>query len=97
MFSKLDLQAGFHQLRLQDCDQENTAFSTPFGLFEWVTCLFGLVNTLGCFKRLMTDVLREHIVPGFCCVYTDGILIFTESDDILRIQDISQGLGAYRV
>jgi len=47
MFSKLDLQAGFHQLRLQDCNQEKTAVSTPFGLFEWVTCPFGLVNTPG--------------------------------------------------
>jgi len=23
----------------------------------------------------------EHIVVGYCCVYTDDILIFTESDD----------------
>jgi len=81
MFSNLDLQAGFHQLRLQDCDQEKTVFSTPFGLFEWVTCPFGLANTTGCFEHLMTDVLREHIVAGYCCVYTDDILIFTESDD----------------
>jgi len=81
MFSKLDLQAGFHHLQLQDCDQEKTAFSTPFGLFEWVTCPFGLANTPGCFKRLMTDVLREYIVAGYCCVYIDDILTFTESDD----------------
>jgi len=83
MFSKLDLQVGFHQLRSQDCDQEKTAFSTPFGLFEWarLTCPLRLANTPGCFQRLMTDVLREHIVAGYCCVYTDNILIFTESDD----------------
>jgi len=64
MFSKLDLQAGFHQLRLQDGDQEKTAFSTPFGLFKWVTRPFGLANTTGGFKRSMTDVMREHIVAG---------------------------------
>jgi len=29
----------------------------------------------------MADVLREHIVAGYCCVYTDDILIFTESGD----------------
>ena len=67
MFSKLDLQAGFHQLRLQDGDQEKTALSTPFGLFEWVTCPFGLANTLGGVKSWMTDVLREHIVAGYYC------------------------------
>jgi len=81
MFSKLDLQAGFHQLRLQDGDQEKTALSAPFGLFEWVTCPFGLANTLGGVKSWMTDILREHIVAGYYCVYTDDILIFTESDD----------------
>jgi len=29
----------------------------------------------------MTDVLRQHIVAGYFCVYTDDILIFTDSDD----------------
>jgi len=96
MFAKLDLQAGFHQPRLQDCDQEKTAFSTPFGLFEWVTCPFGLANTPGSFQRLMTDVLREHIVAGYCCVYTDNTLIFTESDDpaehMLKLETVLETL-----
>jgi len=47
IFFKADLQARFHQLLLQDCDQEKTALSTPFGLFEWVTCPFGLATTPG--------------------------------------------------
>jgi len=93
MFLKLDLQAGLHQLRLPDGDQEKTAFSTPFGLFEWVTCPFGLANTPGC---LMTDVLREHIVAGYCYVYTDEILIFTESDDpaehMLKLEAVPETL-----
>jgi len=54
MFAKLDLQERFHQLWLQDCDQEKTAFSTPFWLFEWVTCPFGLANTIGSLQRLIT-------------------------------------------
>jgi len=69
MFSKLDLQAGFHQLRLQDGDQEKTAFSTPFGLFEWVTCPFGLANKPGCFQRLMTDVLQNTSSQGTLRLY----------------------------
>jgi len=28
----------------------------------------------------MTDILWEHIVAGYYCVYTDNTLIFTESD-----------------
>ena len=37
MFSKLDLQSGFHQMRIRKSDQYKTAFYTPSWLYEWVT------------------------------------------------------------
>ena len=44
----------------------------------------------------MTDVLREHIVAGYCCVYADDILIFTESDDpaehLLKLEAVPETL-----
>ena len=42
MFSKLDLQSGFHQLRIREGDQHKTAFTTPGGQYEWVTSPFSL-------------------------------------------------------
>ena len=78
MFSKLDLQAGFHQLRIREADQHKTAFITPHGLYEWVTCPFGLSNTPSCFQRLMNNILSEHIEAGYCVVYTDDVAIFTD-------------------
>jgi len=59
MFSKLDLQSGFHQLRICEGDQHKTAFTTPGGQYEWVTCPFGLTNTPSCFQQLMNHVLRD--------------------------------------
>ena len=81
MFSKLDLQSGFHQMRIREGDQHKTAFCTPGGLYEWVTCPFGLSNTPGCFQRLMNHVLYDHIAAGYCICYCDDLLICTSSDD----------------
>jgi len=81
MFSKLDLQSGFHQLRIREGDQHKTAFTTPVGQYEWVTCPFGLTNTPSCFQRLMNHVLRDHIAGHYCVAYCDDVLIFTNTDD----------------
>jgi len=81
MFSKLDLQSGFHQLRIREGDQHKTAFTTPGGQYEWVTCPFGLTNTPSCFQRLINHVLRDHIAGHYCVVYCDNVLIFTNTDD----------------
>jgi len=44
----------------------------------------------------MKHELREHIVAGYCCVYTDDIWIFTESDDlaehILKLEAVLETL-----
>ena len=81
MFSKLDVQAGFNQLRIREGDQHKTAFITPSGLYKWVVCPFGLSNTPGCFQRLMNHVLSDHIEAGYCVVFCDDVAIFTDSDD----------------
>jgi len=81
MFSKLDLQSGFHQLRIREGDQHKTAFTTPGGQYDWVTCPFSLTNTPNCFQRLMNHVLRGHIAGHNCVVYCDDVLIFTNTHD----------------
>ena len=44
----------------------------------------------------MKHELREHIVAGYYCVYTDDILIFTESDDpvehMLKLEPVLETL-----
>jgi len=84
MFYKLDLQSGFHQLRIREGDQQKTAFTTPGAAgaqYEWVTCPFGLTNTPSCFQRLMNHELFDHIADDYCMVYCDNVLIYTEADD----------------
>jgi len=84
MFSKLDLQSGFHQLRIREGNQHKTAFTTPGAAgaqYEWVTCPFGLTNTSSYFQRLMNHALFDHITANYCVVCCDDVLIYTETDD----------------
>ena len=70
------------QLRIREGNQHKTAFVTPGGQYEWVTCPFGLSNTPNYFQRLMNDILHDHIAAaGYCVCYCGDLLICTESDD----------------
>ena len=82
MFSKIDLQAGFHQLNIKPSDREKTSFVTPDGQYKWISAPFGLSATPSAFQRLMSTVLHDHIVGGYCVVFCDDIAIFTESMDL---------------
>lgn len=57
-------------------DRHKTAFSTPYGHYEYVRMPFGLKNAPSTFQRLINSVLRKHI-NKICIVYMDDILIFS--------------------
>lgn len=77
-FTTLDLAKGFHQILMKESDRKKTAFSTPFGHYEYLRMPFGLKNAPSTFQRLMNCVLREYI-NKLCVVYLDDILIFSTS------------------
>ena len=76
-FTKLDVIAAFHKIRVALGDEWLTAFRTRFGLFEWLVTPFGLANAPNTFQRYINWVLRDFL-DEFASAYLDDILIFTD-------------------
>ncbi len=73
----LDLASGYWQIPLAPSAREKTAFTTPFGLFEFNVMPFGLHNAPATFQRMMNHLLRD--CQGFARACIDDVAVFSRS------------------
>ena len=90
-FSTLDLRAGYHHIGLTTDLIAKTAFTSPFGKYEYVKVPFGLAQVPAYFQELMTGVLKD--LP-FVMAYLDDIIIYscTPEEHLKHIKTVFEKL-----
>ena len=77
--STLDLSKGYWQIPLTDRAREVSAFSTPFGHYEYKTMPFGMKSAPLTFQKAMNSIL--HGLSEFAIAYLDDISIRSNTWD----------------
>ena len=92
-FSCLDLNSGYWQVKVEECDRAKTAFASRQGLYEFKVMPFGLCNAPATFET------AETVLAGLnwqiCLIYLDDIIVIGRNfeDMIANLDKVLTKLG----
>jgi site-specific DNA-cytosine methylase/transposase InsO family protein len=79
--SKFDLRAAFHQIPLDEVDQDKTSFWWGQGKWRYKRMFYGMRNATAQFQRTIDHHLRERGLSDFAMAYVDDILVFSSTPE----------------
>eukprot|EP00955_Chlamydomonas_euryale_P008876 94918-Chlamydomonas_euryale.AAC.1 len=97
LFTALDLQSGYHQIRIKQEDVPKTGFVTPFGHDQFKVLTFGFANAPATFQAIMDKLFQPLLYKGML-VYPRRHPHFSqqEHDQLLeQVLDILQKTQLY--
>jgi hypothetical protein len=98
IFSKIDLRSRYHKIKIRPSDIPKTAFSTRYGLYEYLIMSFGLSNAPAYFMYLMNFAFMPEL-DKFIVVFIDDILIYSKNleDHAKHLHVVLQHLRDHRL
>ena len=96
VFSKIDLNKGYHQIELALESRYITTFATHDGLFRYKRLCFGVNSAAELFQKAIADMLRD--IPGVMNM-SDDIIMFSRTHEEHRktVRRVLQRLRDYNI
>ena len=76
IFSKFHMKSSFQKIQIDEKDRYKTAFTIPFGHYEWNVKPFKLKNSPFESQRIMNDILNDYSESSI--VYIHDVLTYSK-------------------
>ena len=74
-FTSIDMTSGYYQVEIADEDKDKTAFTSPYGLYQYCRMPFGLAGAAGTFQSVIEDMVQVLDTEDIMA-YLDDVICF---------------------
>jgi len=81
IFTKMDLQWGYNNVRIKEGDEWKMVFTTHVGSYKLVVMFFRMTNSPTTFQGMMNKIPRDMINEGKVAAFVDDVLVRIETEE----------------